>query len=32
VAHIPERCTSAADGHRLWEISEQLTGVAFPKA
>jgi len=31
-AHIPERCASEADSRRLWEISEQLTGVAFPKA
>jgi NAD(P)-dependent dehydrogenase (short-subunit alcohol dehydrogenase family) len=29
-ARIPERCRNEADGRRLWEISEQLTGVAFP--
>jgi NAD(P)-dependent dehydrogenase (short-subunit alcohol dehydrogenase family) len=29
-ARIPERCRNEADGRRLWEISEQLTGVTFP--
>ena len=31
-AKIPERCQNEADGRRLWEISEQLTGVAYPTA
>lgn len=29
-AKIPGRCQNEADGRRLWEISEQLTGVTFP--
>jgi NAD(P)-dependent dehydrogenase (short-subunit alcohol dehydrogenase family) len=29
-ARIPERCRNEADGRRLWEISDQLTGVTFP--
>ena len=28
-ARIPERCRNEADGKRLWEVSEQLTGVTF---
>ena len=31
-ARIPGRCQNEADGRRLWEISEQLTGVSFPAA
>jgi NAD(P)-dependent dehydrogenase (short-subunit alcohol dehydrogenase family) len=30
-ARIPARATNEADARRLWEISEQLTGVRFPK-
>jgi NAD(P)-dependent dehydrogenase (short-subunit alcohol dehydrogenase family) len=29
-ARIPQRCRDEADGRRLWELSEQLTGVTFP--
>jgi NAD(P)-dependent dehydrogenase (short-subunit alcohol dehydrogenase family) len=29
-AKIPQRCRDEADCRRLWEISEQLTGVVFP--
>jgi NAD(P)-dependent dehydrogenase (short-subunit alcohol dehydrogenase family) len=31
-ARIPERCRDEADCRRLWELSEQLTGVSFPTA
>ena len=31
-AKIPANATSEADARRLWEVSEQLTGVTFPKA
>jgi len=31
-AKIPGRCQDEADCRRLWEISEQLTGVSFPTA
>jgi NAD(P)-dependent dehydrogenase (short-subunit alcohol dehydrogenase family) len=31
-AKIPERCKDEADGRRLWEASEQLTGVSYPTA
>src|SRR4029079_14882128 len=31
-ARIPGRCQNEGDGRRLWEISEQLTGVSFPAA
>jgi NAD(P)-dependent dehydrogenase (short-subunit alcohol dehydrogenase family) len=30
-AKIPANATSEADARRLWEVSEQLTGVAYPK-
>jgi hypothetical protein len=30
LAKIPERCQNEADGRRLWQISEQLTGVSYP--
>jgi NAD(P)-dependent dehydrogenase (short-subunit alcohol dehydrogenase family) len=30
-AKVPTRATSEADSRRLWEISEQLTGVSYPK-
>jgi NAD(P)-dependent dehydrogenase (short-subunit alcohol dehydrogenase family) len=30
-AKIPAHATSEADARRLWEVSEQLTGVAYPK-
>jgi NAD(P)-dependent dehydrogenase (short-subunit alcohol dehydrogenase family) len=30
-AKIPARANNEADAHRLWEISEQLTGVRYPK-
>ncbi|MCV7195902.1 SDR family oxidoreductase [Mycobacterium angelicum] len=29
-AKVPARAANDADGQRLWEISEQLTGVSFP--
>ena len=29
-ARIPGRCQNEADSRRLWEVSEQLTGVSFP--
>jgi NAD(P)-dependent dehydrogenase (short-subunit alcohol dehydrogenase family) len=29
-ARIPERCRNEADCRRLWEVSEELTGVSFP--
>ena len=31
-ANIPARARNEADSRRLWEISEQLTGVVYPKA
>jgi NAD(P)-dependent dehydrogenase (short-subunit alcohol dehydrogenase family) len=31
-ATIPARARNEADNRRLWEISEQLTGVVYPKA
>jgi NAD(P)-dependent dehydrogenase (short-subunit alcohol dehydrogenase family) len=31
-AKILERCKDEADGRRLWEASEQLTGVSYPTA
>jgi NAD(P)-dependent dehydrogenase (short-subunit alcohol dehydrogenase family) len=31
-ANVPERAKTPADQKRLWEISEQLTGVVYPKA
>jgi hypothetical protein len=30
-AKVPARARSDADCRRLWEISEQLTGVSYPK-
>lgn len=30
-AKVPERAKNDADNRRLWEISEQLTGVSYPK-
>ena len=30
-AKIPDRARNDADNRRLWEASEQLTGVTFPK-
>ncbi len=30
-AKIPDRAKNEADGRRLWELSEQLTGVTYPK-
>jgi NAD(P)-dependent dehydrogenase (short-subunit alcohol dehydrogenase family) len=29
-ARVPERCRDEADCRRLWEASEQLTGVSYP--
>jgi NAD(P)-dependent dehydrogenase (short-subunit alcohol dehydrogenase family) len=31
VAKVPARARNDADGRRLWEISERLTGVSYPK-
>jgi NAD(P)-dependent dehydrogenase (short-subunit alcohol dehydrogenase family) len=31
LARIPDRARDEADNRRLWEASEQLTGVTFPK-
>jgi NAD(P)-dependent dehydrogenase (short-subunit alcohol dehydrogenase family) len=31
LAKIPDRARNDADNQRLWEASEQLTGVTFPK-
>ena len=30
-AKNPQRATNEADSRRLWEVSEQLTGVTYPK-
>ncbi len=30
-AHVPARARNDADCRRLWELSEQLTGVTYPK-
>jgi NAD(P)-dependent dehydrogenase (short-subunit alcohol dehydrogenase family) len=30
-ANVPQHAASEADGRRLWEVSEQLTGVSYPK-
>lgn len=30
-AHVPGRARNDADCRRLWELSEQLTGVSYPK-
>ena len=30
-AKVPTRATNDADNRRLWEVSEQLTGVTYPK-
>ena len=30
VAHVPARARNDADSKRLWELSEQLTGVSYP--
>jgi NAD(P)-dependent dehydrogenase (short-subunit alcohol dehydrogenase family) len=30
-ANVPAHATSEADARRLWEVSEQLTGVTYPK-
>jgi hypothetical protein len=30
-AKMPARALNEADNRRLWEISEQLTGVTYPK-
>jgi NAD(P)-dependent dehydrogenase (short-subunit alcohol dehydrogenase family) len=32
VAKVPARARNDADNRRLWEVSEQLTGVSYPKA
>ena len=29
-AHVPSRARNEADSRRLWELSEQLTGVSYP--
>ncbi len=29
-AHVPSRARNEADARRLWELSEQLTGVSYP--
>jgi NAD(P)-dependent dehydrogenase (short-subunit alcohol dehydrogenase family) len=29
-ARIPQSCQNEADGRRLWDASEQLTGVTYP--
>jgi NAD(P)-dependent dehydrogenase (short-subunit alcohol dehydrogenase family) len=31
LAKVPERARNEADCQRLWELSEQLTGVSYPK-
>jgi len=31
LAHVPARARNDADCQRLWELSEQLTGVSYPK-
>ncbi len=31
LAHVPARARNDADCRRLWELSEQLTGVSYPK-
>jgi NAD(P)-dependent dehydrogenase (short-subunit alcohol dehydrogenase family) len=31
-AKVPARARNDADGRQLWEISEQLTGVSYPKS
>ncbi|OCB20288.1 short chain dehydrogenase [Mycobacterium malmoense] len=31
-AKVPERARNEADCQRLWELSERLTGVSYPKA
>ena len=31
IAKTPSRATDEADNRRLWEVSEQLTGVTYPK-
>jgi NAD(P)-dependent dehydrogenase (short-subunit alcohol dehydrogenase family) len=31
-AKVPARANDAAAGRRLWEISEQLTGISYPEA
>ena len=30
-AKIPKHAKNDADNRRLWEVSEQLTGVTYPK-
>ena len=30
--HVPAHAASEADARRLWEVSEQLTGVSYPTA
>jgi hypothetical protein len=30
-ANVPAQATSEADARRLWEVSEQLTAVTYPK-
>lgn len=32
LAKVPERARNEADCQRLWELSERLTGVSYPKA
>jgi NAD(P)-dependent dehydrogenase (short-subunit alcohol dehydrogenase family) len=32
LAHVPARARNQGDCRRLWELSEQLTGVTYPKA
>ncbi|MFZ1178041.1 MAG: SDR family oxidoreductase [Mycobacterium sp.] len=31
LARVPARARNDADGQRLWELSEQLTGISYPK-
>jgi NAD(P)-dependent dehydrogenase (short-subunit alcohol dehydrogenase family) len=31
VAKVPARARNDADGRRLWELSEQLTGISYPE-
>jgi NAD(P)-dependent dehydrogenase (short-subunit alcohol dehydrogenase family) len=30
-AKVPQRASNEADNRRLWEVSEQLTGVTYPQ-
>jgi len=31
-AKVPRRARNEEDCHRLWDLSEQLTGVSYPKS